>query len=107
MRWFCPCEPWQALLGRFGRLLLGVASPLAGLACPAKEASLLIISGSSTLVLVPPDMFSWFFEFVGLLLWCSNLDLVPVHSQVNRPWVCCTDTYEDVLCMNVDQHDVN
>ena len=34
----CLRESWQALPGRFGCLLLGMASPLAGLACPAREA---------------------------------------------------------------------
>ena len=43
VRWFCFCEPRQALPGCFGRLLLGVALPLAGLACPTREALLLSI----------------------------------------------------------------
>ena len=44
VRWFRLREPRQALPGCFGCLLLGVASPLAGLACPAREAFPLTIS---------------------------------------------------------------
>ena len=50
--WFCPREPWQALPGNLDCLLLVVASPLAALACPVREALLLPISCSSGLILV-------------------------------------------------------
>jgi hypothetical protein len=52
VRRFCLHEPRQALPGRLGRLLLGVAWPLAVLACPAREALLLSIFCSSGKALV-------------------------------------------------------
>ena len=47
-----PREPRQTLPGSLDRSLLVVALPLAGLACPAREAFLLVVSCFSGLILV-------------------------------------------------------
>ena len=65
--WFSPREPRQALPGSLDCLPLVVASPLAGLACPAREALLLPISCSSGLILALLSCMlvldiSWFFN---------------------------------------------
>ena len=52
VRWFCLREPRQALPVRFGRLLLRVTLPLAGLAYAAREAFLLVMFCFFGLILI-------------------------------------------------------
>ena len=84
--WFCPYEPWQALPGSLDCLLLVVALPLAGLACPTREALLLpmpyfsssaLVSLSCMLVLPIP----WFFNLCLELMLQSCLCTVGQQTQ--------------------------
>ena len=84
--WFCPRDPPQTLPGCLGCLLLVVAFPLAGLACPAREALLLPISSSSCLILFPLNCM-----LVLQISWSFNLWLklgLSVHESGENACPC-------------------
>ena len=90
--WFFPREPRLALLGSLDYLLLVVASPLAKLACSAREALLLPISCSFGSILVYMScmlalQISWFFDLcfvIGLSVHESGENVRPyIFSPIN------------------------